>query len=59
MKYKKSELTKFAKTCSYANNTLLNAICVSEDVLMTDIGKELNHGFEEENKGLFRNIRKV
>lgn len=58
MDYKKSELTKFAKTCAYANNTLLNAICVSGDVLMTDISKTLNHELTSDNTELIYEIAK-
>ncbi|MBU5333579.1 hypothetical protein KQI61_15375 [Anaerocolumna aminovalerica] len=51
-------MTQFAKTCAYANNALLNVICASEDVLMTDIGKTLNHGLESENKELIYEVAK-
>lgn len=56
MKYKKSELTEFAKSCADVNNTLLNAICLSGEVLMTDIGSTLNNGLEDENKELIYEI---
>ena len=41
MKHKKSELTKFAKTCSYGANQMLNGICVAEEISKSDIGREL------------------
>lgn len=32
MKYKKSELTRFAKTCAYGANQMLNGVCVAGEV---------------------------
>lgn len=32
MKYKKSELTKFAKDCAYGANQMLNGVCIAEEI---------------------------
>lgn len=41
MKYKKPELTKFAKECAYGANQMLNGVCISEEISKSDIGKDL------------------
>ena len=41
MEYKKSELTKFAKTCSYGASQMLNGVCVAEGISKSNIGQDL------------------
>jgi hypothetical protein len=48
--YKNSELTKFAKDCSWGLNQMLNGICMAEDITRTDIAKDFLNGCEYENK---------
>lgn len=41
MKYKKSELTRFAKTCSWGAHQMLNGVCTAEEISHSDIGQDL------------------
>lgn len=41
MKYKRSDLTQFAKNCAYGANQMLNGVCVAEEISTSDIGKSL------------------
>lgn len=38
---KKSELTAFAKNCAYAHEKAVKLMCISEELVILDIGKEL------------------
>lgn len=38
---KKSELTAFAKNCAYAHEKAVKLMCISEELVRLDIGKEL------------------
>lgn len=40
-KIKKSDLTKFAKDCVYAHEKAVKLMCISEDIMRNQIGKEL------------------
>lgn len=40
-KIKKTDLTKFAKDCVYAHKEAVKLMCISEDTMRTQIGKEL------------------
>lgn len=40
-KIKKSDLTKFAKDCVYAHEKAVKLECISEDIMRSQIGKEL------------------
>ena len=48
MKYKKSELTKFAKGCAYGANQMLNGVCVAEEISKSNIGRDLINNDETE-----------
>lgn len=41
MKYKRSELTQFAKNCAYGANQILNGVCMAEFITTSNIGKSL------------------
>lgn len=41
MKYKRTELTRFAKECAYGVNQMLNGICIAEEISQSDIGRDL------------------
>lgn len=58
MKYKKSELTRFAKDIAYANKILIDGICMSEEVIYSDIGKTLVKRFDDENQELIFELAK-
>ncbi len=47
MKFKKSELTKFAKLAVFTNKTILDAICTSED-LFNDIGRYICNDYGDD-----------
>lgn len=47
MEIKKSEMTKFAKDCSYGLNSFLNGICMAEEIEKTNIAKEIHNGNDE------------
>lgn len=38
MKYKKSELTVFAKNCAYGANQMLNGVCMASEITHSEIG---------------------
>jgi hypothetical protein len=40
-KIKKSDLTKFTKDCVYAHEKAVKLMCISEEIMRTQIGKEL------------------
>ena len=46
MKYKKSELTRFAKDCAYGAHQMLNGICIAEEI-KGNISRDLLNGNEE------------
>ena len=48
MEYKKSELTRFAKTCSWGAHQMLNGVCVAEEISHSDIGQDLINDSETE-----------
>ena len=48
MEYKKSELTRFAKTCSYGASQMLNGVCVAEGISKSNIGQDLINDDETE-----------
>lgn len=45
-KIKKSELTRFAKDCSYAHEKAVKYLCISEEIARSKIGKRLLDGDE-------------
>jgi len=49
MKYKKSELTKFAKLAAYVNTSLLNAICDAEWI-DGGVGNYILHGIADDEE---------
>lgn len=55
MKYKKSELTRFAKTCSWGANQMLNGVCTAEEISHSDIGQDL---INDDGKELLLEISK-
>ena len=48
MKYKKSEITIFAKNCAWGANQMLNGICVASDISHSEIGKDFRNKDDEE-----------
>lgn len=48
MEFKKSQLTKFAKDCSYGLSRMIDAICMAEEIIHSDIGMSFKNGIEEE-----------
>ena len=55
MKYKKSELTRFAKICSWGAHQMLNGVCISEEISHSDIGRDL---ISDDGKELLLEISK-
>lgn len=53
-KIKKSDLTKFAKDCVYAHKKVVKLECISEDIMRSQIGKELIN----DNQGIFLEVSK-
>lgn len=45
-KYKKSELTAFAKNCAWGAHQMLNGVCMAEEVVKTQIGRSISHDEE-------------
>lgn len=58
MDYKKSELTKFAKDCAWGNTALINGMCMSEEIVHTEIGHIMAHEFVDEHEELILEISK-
>jgi len=57
-KIKKAELTKFAKDCAWGSRALINGICMSEELVHSDLGHRISNGFVENNKELIFEISK-
>ena len=58
MKYKKSDLTKFAKDCAWGNTAFLNGLCMSEEIVHSELGHKITHEFVEDNNTLILEISK-
>lgn len=50
MKFKKSELTKFAKLAVFTNKTILDSICASEE-LFDEIGRYICNDYGDDEIG--------
>lgn len=48
MIFKKSQLTRFAKDCSYGSSRMIDAICMAEEIIHSDIGMAFRNGIDEE-----------
>ena len=48
MKHKKSEISRFAKTCAYGAHQMLNAVCSAEEISKSQIGRELINNCDDE-----------
>lgn len=53
-KIKKSDLTQFAKSCVYAHEKAVKLMCISEDIMRNQIGKELIN----DNKNILLEVSK-
>lgn len=48
MKYKKSQLTQFAKSCAWGANQMLNGVCIAEEISKNDIGRDIINNNDDE-----------
>lgn len=55
MDYKKSDLTKYAKDCTYASKLIVDIMCISEDISSNKISKEI---VNEDNEQLLLEVAK-
>lgn len=55
---KKSELTQFAKDCAWGSRALINGICMSAELVHSDLGRKMANDFVEDNEELILEISK-
>lgn len=48
MEYRKSQLTSFAKNCSYGLSRMIDAICMAEEIIHSDIGMSFRNKIDKE-----------
>ncbi len=55
----KKSLTKFAKDCAWESRALINGLCMSEELVHSELDRKIANGFVEVNEDLILEIVKI